>query len=75
MMTHDQRDAQTSPALSRWMRRTSGINRQWALRTDRPTTAEIKAGCRLYLDADTDEQLAELIAAEEARIKAVAGAV
>lgn len=72
-MTHDQLDAQASQALSRWIRRTSGIDRRWATRADTPTTAQIKAGCKLYLDADSDEQLNDLIAAEETRI-AAAGA-
>lgn len=69
MMTHDQLDAQASPALSRWTLSPSGISRRWAVRTDTPTTAEIKAGCKLFLDAATDAELSQLLEAEERRIQ------
>lgn len=57
----------------RWDRRKSGDSRHWAIRTDRPTTAQIKAGAKLFVDGDTPAQLAERLRAEELLLAKVGG--
>lgn len=49
----------------RWTLRESGIHQHWAIRTDRPTTPQIKAGAKLYLSGDSLTELAERLRAEE----------
>ncbi|MEU8040832.1 hypothetical protein [Streptosporangium sp. NPDC049078] len=67
-MTHKQDDAKASDnEFSRWEIRGTGAGHRpyWAIRNDRPTTAQIKAGARLYVDGDTPAALAERLRAEE----------
>ncbi|GAA4182935.1 hypothetical protein GCM10022252_09640 [Streptosporangium oxazolinicum] len=49
----------------RWALRESGAHRHWAIRTDRPTTPQIKVGAKLYLSRETITELAERLRAEE----------
>lgn len=55
----------------RWDLRQLGTKRHWAIRTDRPTTPEIKAGAKLFLDGDTLAELAERLRAEETLLAGV----
>jgi len=57
--------------FSRWDRRKSGTNLFWAIRKDRPTTAQIKAGAKLYHDGNTHDELTERLRAEEQLLKGV----
>lgn len=46
---------------------------RWAMRADRPTTTQIKAGCKLRVDGEDVAQLRERLCTEEKRLAAVAG--
>ncbi|MFD9950656.1 hypothetical protein ACFWYW_58155 [Nonomuraea sp. NPDC059023] len=64
-MTHEIRATEVGEEFPRWLFRKSGINRCWAIRQDRPTTAQIKAGCKLFLSGDDWDQLLDRIRTEE----------
>lgn len=72
-MTQQRRAIDLREEFPRWQLSKSGINRSWAMRIDRPTTAQIKAGCKLYLDGDTEAELRDRLHDEEARLAKVAG--
>lgn len=72
-MTQMQHGADLHEEFPRWVLSDSKVSRQWAMLRERPTTAQIKAGWKLYLDADTRQQLRERLREEEARTAAVAG--
>ncbi|WP_031171567.1 hypothetical protein [Streptosporangium roseum] len=65
-MTYSEKDAKAlREEFPRWEFRGSGTRRHWAIRTDRPSTPEIKAGCKLYHDGDSPTELAERLRREE----------
>lgn len=72
-MTQEQLALDLCAEFPRWAVSDSGIHRRWAMRKDRPTTAQIKAGCKLFLDGSSDAQLRERLRAEEERLAGVAG--
>lgn len=63
-MTHEDLCAE----FPRWKCDDSG---RWAVRDDRPTTAQIKAGCKLWVGGNDAAQLREQLVAEEKRLAAV----
>jgi hypothetical protein len=55
----------------RWEFNQSGASRLWVMRTDLPTTAEIKAGAKLFLEGDGVAQLRDRLREEELRLSGV----
>lgn len=73
-MTYSQADAKVPPLneqFPRWDFRESGSHRHWAIRTDQPTTPQIKAGAKLFLSGTTLDELADQLRAEETLLAGV----